>query len=169
MSSAQQPVTVATARTEPVSVSSGTDTDPDEAGPAEQGWWGHHRPDETGPTLDVAEEAFPEVYTHPHFYIHDLEVDEESIATIRRARGHAGLVVTVYRSVPAEVLAAATNPETLIGPGDWVTLSRAYAAQHGLDATDPDKDWPVVSRMVRADELRTEGNSVNEWGYFPHS
>jgi hypothetical protein len=36
-----------------------------------------------------------------------------------------------------------------------------------MHETDPAKDWPVISRKVRAQELVTEGNSVNEWGWHP--
>ena len=68
-------------------------------------------------------------------------------------------MVTVHRAVPHGV--------TDINPGDWVTPSKSYAKQHGMHESDPKQDLPVISKKVRAADLRTDGDSVNEFGYFP--
>lgn len=117
-----------------------------------------HQPDRTGAPMHDVEGVFPDLYTRPELYVFGPEY-RASIRVIQGVRGKPDADVTVYRSVPHGV--------TEINPGDWVSPSRAYAAQHGMHATDPTQDLPVISRVVRASELRTEGNSVSEWGWFP--
>ena len=50
-----------------------------------------------------------------------------------------------------------------IQAGDWVTTSKAYAQLH----MEGEHGWRIAARRVRARDIRTEGNSVCEWGYFP--
>lgn len=47
--------------------------------------------------------------------------------------------------------------------GDWVTLSRLYAVEHG--ESNLKNGFTIVSARVRAKELFSEGNSLNEFGY----
>ena len=63
----------------------------------------------------------------------------------------SGDLVTIYRSVPAGV--------STIRPGDWVALSRRYAAQHGRGV--------VLSRRVPAGHVLWAGTDMNEWFYTP--
>src|SRR5690606_40088346 len=64
-------------------------------------------------------------------------------------------MVWIYRAVPEDV--------STFNPGDWVTTSKAYARDHmaGEDG------WHVMARRVKARELYTDGNSINEWAYWP--
>ena len=62
-------------------------------------------------------------------------------------------VVTIYRSVPTGV--------DEIRPGDWVALSRRYAAQHGRGK--------VLSLRVPADQVMWAGTDLDEWFYVPES
>lgn len=64
-----------------------------------------------------------------------------------------------------ESLRSAEPKKVDINPGDWVTLSRNYAADHGKAHLNG--DYVILSRKVRADELFTEGESIQEWGYWP--
>lgn len=52
-----------------------------------------------------------------------------------------------------------------IEPGDWVTISRPYAKEHG--DYNLNRKYKIVSKMVRARDLYTDGNSIHEWGYNP--
>jgi len=52
-----------------------------------------------------------------------------------------------------------------INPGDWVTPSRAYAKLHG-DGVLRGK-YKILSKMVKAKDVFTNGDSLNEWGYDP--
>lgn len=48
--------------------------------------------------------------------------------------------------------------------GDWVTLSKTYARNHGEGMGDP---YTIISKKVKARELFTNGDSINEFGYWP--
>lgn len=52
-----------------------------------------------------------------------------------------------------------------INAGDWVTISKRYAIQHGRDNLR--NSYKIISKTVPAKTLYTDGNDVNEWGYSP--
>lgn len=52
-----------------------------------------------------------------------------------------------------------------INAGDWVTINRAYAKEHGEAVLRG--DYEILSKKVKAKEIFTEGNSIHEWGYDP--
>lgn len=86
--------------------------------------------------------------------------DRESLAAISRAKGKPGRSVTVYRAVPKD----APNE---IGAGDWVSTSKAYAKDHGEANLGGRGNYKIVKETVSAGELATDGNSLNEWGFWP--
>lgn len=113
-----------------------------------------------GAALHDIETVMPDFYDHPEWYdYHEAGISAESIAQIRAARGNPDAQVTLYRSVPDASMG--------VRPGDWVTLSKNYAAMHGAHAEDPSKDWPVVAMRVKASEIWSEGNDPNEFGWHP--
>jgi hypothetical protein len=58
----------------------------------------------------------------------------------------------------------AQAPEKLvINNGDWVTLSKQYAKEHGEGALNG--KYKVISKKVPARKLFTDGNSIQEFGY----
>lgn len=60
-----------------------------------------------------------------------------------------------------------TPPEEKIkiNPGDWVTITRGYAVEHGRDNLR--NQYRIISKVVPAKHLFTDGNSFTEWGYDP--
>ena len=52
-----------------------------------------------------------------------------------------------------------------INPGDWVTIVRDYAKEHGKDNLN--NKFRILSKKVKAKEIFTDGNSLAEWGYAP--
>ncbi len=50
-----------------------------------------------------------------------------------------------------------------INNGDWVTINKRYAQQHGKDNLL--NKYKLISKTVRAKQLFTDGNDINEWGY----
>ena len=89
--------------------------------------------------------------------------DRESFEIIQNVRGDPEAEVMIYRAVPDE-----DNIDT-INYGDFVTLSRDYAEMHGasgygLDGQQPGK---ILSMKVKVKDLFSEGNDLNEFGYFP--
>ena len=50
-----------------------------------------------------------------------------------------------------------------INDGDWVTLNRGYAKEHGESRLDG--KYQILSQRVPARKLFTDGNSIHEFGY----
>jgi len=51
--------------------------------------------------------------------------------------------------------------KTTINPGDWVTIVRQYAEEHGQGALNG--QHKVVSKRVKAKDIYTNGDSWLEW------
>jgi hypothetical protein len=49
-----------------------------------------------------------------------------------------------------------------INIGDWVTINKRYAIEHGKNELGR---YKIISKTVFAKNLYTDGNSVHEWGY----
>ena len=49
--------------------------------------------------------------------------------------------------------------------GDWVTITKAYAVDHGR--SNLNNKFKIVTKTVLAKHLWTDGNSIHEWGYDP--
>lgn len=74
-------------------------------------------------------------------------------------RGQPDKPVTIYRAVPKHI-------DTDINPGDWVAISREYAKEHGEGPLRG--NYKILSKVVPAKHVRTDADSISEWGYFPH-
>lgn len=92
-----------------------------------------------------------------HEYAYSPE-DRESLSVVLRVHNKPGSPVTIYRAVPKDVTPARINK------GDWVTLSRAYAKEHG-ESNVPGK-FKILSMRAHARDLYTTGD-LAEWGYYP--
>ena len=71
-------------------------------------------------------------------------------------------------SVEMDELRDMPDPEeqpSVINSGDWVTINRAYAKEHGESALRG--NFCIVKKTVKAHEIFTDGNSIHEWGYWP--
>ena len=80
-------------------------------------------------------------------------------STVASFRGRPNMLLRVYRAVPKSVV----KPK--ITPGDWVSLTRRYAAQHGRENLR--NDFRIITKTVHARDLFTDGDSLDEWGYDP--
>jgi hypothetical protein len=56
-------------------------------------------------------------------------------------------------------------PKLTINRGDWVTINREYAKEHG--EAHVDGKYRIISKTVRARDIYTNGDSLHEWGYDP--
>lgn len=115
----------------------------------------HTAPEDDGysaPLSAVQERFGPDVLEQPDLY---GSCDAETVQQMTTAVDNPDAVVRIYRAVPPEY------PE--INRGDWVTLSRAYAHDHGY--VDGGSDWPVVFADVPAQQVWTDGNDPSEYGY----
>lgn len=75
-----------------------------------------------------------------------------------------------YDRVSAEIERLKTAPEPKvisdeISQGDWVTINRDYAKQHGESALRG--EYKIISKRVKASDIFTNGDSIHEWGYDP--
>ena len=64
--------------------------------------------------------------------------------------------ITIYRAAPEG---------TSINEGDWITLSKNYATEHG--EAHLDGNYVILEQKVKAKDVFTNGDSINEWGYYP--
>ena len=83
--------------------------------------------------------------------------DNESIYHIQAVRNKPDSYVTIYRAVPVSVKG------NQIRNGDWITLTRRYAEQHGK--SNIIGNYRVISKRVQAKNIYTDGNSIHEFGY----
>jgi len=52
-----------------------------------------------------------------------------------------------------------------IEPGNWVTISKSYAIEHGK--SNLNGKYKLLSKVVKVSTLYTDGNSISEWGWNP--
>jgi len=62
---------------------------------------------------------------------------------------------------------AAPDDAGEINDGDWVTIYRPYAKDHGKSRLKG--DFQILSKRVRAKQIFTDGNSFYEWGYHSNA
>lgn len=58
-----------------------------------------------------------------------------------------------------------TSDINTINAGDWVTLTREYAKDHGESALNG--EYKILSKKVKAKEVFTNADSIHEFGYQP--
>jgi len=131
------------------------------ASPSMPDYAGTHRPTPDGPPAhDLLEGDFApkDIYEHPEWYVGDpgSAGARESVAALKKIRGKPDATVTIYRAAPKAEL----------NSGDWVSLSKKYAAQHGM-ANDPSADVPVHAFKVKASDVKWAGDDLGEFGYYP--
>lgn len=87
-------------------------------------------------------------------------LDTPAFKVIQAAKGKPNAYVTVYRAVPS-----GTQQKLL--PGDWVTISKSYAMNHGTAWLNGDYD--IIATKVKASDIYTNGDSILEWGFHPNN
>lgn len=123
-----------------------------------QDYFMNHRPagPSNGSPMHDVSYHFPDIETLPRNVYDDMQPGgQDSIQQIIDTQGNPDRPVTIYRGVPKGV-------DPVIRNGDWVTISRDYAVEHGNYFDESD----VLSATVPAKDLWTSGDSVNEFGYW---
>jgi len=71
----------------------------------------------------------------------------------------------ILRDIEKQIEDLQTQQQKPIGinSGDWVTISRDYAKEHGEGNLNK---YKIVSKTVPARNLYTDGNDIFEWGYY---
>lgn len=74
-----------------------------------------------------------------------------------------------YEWIDSELNKLKSNPERenkiVINPGDWVTINRNYAVEHGK--TSLKNSYRILTKTVPAKTLFTTADSLHEFGYDP--
>ena len=89
------------------------------------------------------------------------KADMDAFNLAKRVRGNPDAEVTMYRAVPKNADISAINA------GDWVTLTKDYAKNHGESVLRG--DYKILSQKVKAKDLWTNADSIQEFGYQPQS
>ena len=58
-----------------------------------------------------------------------------------------------------------TQEKVTINPGDWITITKQYAVEHGKGNLN--NKYKILSKTVYARDLYSDGNSIHEYGYDP--
>jgi hypothetical protein len=126
--------------------------------PRPEGYTGEHEaPDhENGKPLFDLSGIYPNDFYTGHSSLYGD--NQRCIGIMLSLHNRPNALIQVYRAVPK------TAPRK-INAGDWVTIDRRYAVEHGRDNLR--NEFHVVSKTVFARDLFTDGNSFEEWGYDP--
>jgi hypothetical protein len=84
--------------------------------------------------------------------------DKKAFDIANRFKGKPDATVEIYRAVPKGV-------SDEINPGDWVTLTKDYAQEHGQGPLKG--DYKIIKKKVKASDIYTNADSIHEWGYDP--
>lgn len=97
------------------------------------------------------------------------DLDRESHDMVTRFKDKPDEKVWIYRAVPKSIHKEAMKTENptghMIRKGDWVTINKAYAKEHG--EANLNNDYHIAAKRVPASHIYTNGDSVHEWGYHP--
>ena len=85
--------------------------------------------------------------------------DKDSARLMQQYRNKPNATVKIYRAVPID------KKDISINAGDWITINKNYAVQHGKSALYG--KYKIVSKIVSARTLFTDANSIHEFGYDP--
>jgi hypothetical protein len=93
-----------------------------------------------------------------HYGDRNNPIEKEAWSTVARMRGNPDAQIQIYRAVP-------TDAPSEINSGDWVTIVRDYAKEHGEGPLMG--NYQIVETTARAGDLFTAGDSIMEWGWQP--
>jgi predicted GNAT family acetyltransferase len=125
---------------------------------------GEHRAptrDGNAPAFNLAGDIYPDdIYSSnavQYYGTGNTGMDRETMGLLQSLRGQPDAGVKIYRAVPKGV--------DDLNAGDWVTVNKQYAQDHGESALGGDFD--IVERNVKASDIFTNGDSIHEFGYDP--
>jgi hypothetical protein len=91
-------------------------------------------------------------------YSSGSDYDQEAISILHSIEGKPNSKIAIYRAIPK-------NMKAEINAGDWVTLTKGYAKEHG--ESNLNGEYKIVKKVVSARDLFTDANSLQEFGYDP--
>lgn len=116
--------------------------------------------DEISQSIDNLKGLYPDdLYSNKGYQYYGSgydSMDRQAWEILKRVKGNPDAKVTIYRAYPKGTGGTITN-------GDWVTIVRDYAVEHG--EANLDGDYQIVSKDVKAKEVFTNADSLLEQGY----
>lgn len=116
--------------------------------------------DEISQSIDNLKGLYPDdLYSNKGYQYYGSgydSMDRKAWEVLKRVKGNPDAKVTIYRAYPKGTGSTITN-------GDWVTIVRDYAVEHG--EANLDGDYQIVSKDVKAKEIFTNADSLLEQGY----
>ena len=101
------------------------------------------------------EKAMPDFYKRPRDYKTGSKLDSATLQILQQFKGAPEQIVKVYRAVPKDA------PDS-INYGDWVTVNKQYAEDHGAGMPD---GYKIIEGAAPAKNIKTNGDSIHEFGY----
>jgi len=86
-------------------------------------------------------------------------LDNEVVKVFQQVKDKPNAQVTIYRAIPKNV------NQKEINHGDWVTVSKEYAMEHGEGPLEG--NYKIISKKVPASHVTTNADSILEQGYYP--
>jgi hypothetical protein len=118
----------------------------------------------SGAPLSALDQVYPsDIYSRNAAQLYgdgDIKRDAEVFRVIQGFRNKPDAKVTIYRAVPKDL-----PKDAKINSGDWVTIDKRYAQDHGL--RNFDGNFKVLKKEVTAKDIFTNGDSIYEFGYDP--
>ena len=116
--------------------------------------------DEISQSIDNLSGLYPDdLYSNKGYQYYGSgydSMDRKAWEILKRVKGNPDTKVTIYRAYPKGTGGTITN-------GDWVTIVRDYAVEHG--EANLDGNYQIVSKEVKASEVFTNADSLQEQGY----
>ena len=105
--------------------------------------------------MHLLDQVMPDFYTRPRYYKTGSKLDSKTIDILQQLKGKPEQIVKVYRAVPKDA------PDT-INYGDWVTVNKQYAEDHGEGMPE---GYKIIEGAAPAKNIKTNGDSIHEFGY----
>ena len=105
--------------------------------------------------MHLLDRAMPDFYTSPRYYKTGSKLDSKTLDILQQLKGKPEQIVKVYRAVPKDA------PDT-INYGDWVTVNKQYAEDHGEGMPE---GYKIIEGSAPAKNIKTNGDSIHEFGY----
>lgn len=90
----------------------------------------------------------------------DAGHDSRLFGKIHSFRNKPDEMVNIFRTIPTSAMVDGKPPS--FKDGDWVTIHRPYAVEHGMSALNG--DYKMMRTRVKARHLYTNGDSPYEYG-----
>ena len=105
--------------------------------------------------LHILDQVMPDFYARPRDYKTGSKLDSKTLDILQQLKGKPEQIVKVYRAVPKDA------PDT-INYGDWVTVNKQYAEDHGEGMPE---GYKIIEGAAPAKNIKTNGDSIHEFGY----